>query len=106
MKRLLLLLVGIVIGGAAVYASLEYHVVRTPDGFVTIPKVNPNWTDTYIDIRSFGVDDWAQHKDLVQALLAAKKEQVFGDAAEGALKEQFSDLFASHADSTATAERK
>jgi hypothetical protein len=106
MKRLLLFVVGIVIGGAAVYGSLEYHVVRTADGFVTIRKVNPNWSDTYVDVRSFGVEDWTSHKDLVQALIAAKKQQVFGDAAEGPLKEKFSDLFASHADAAATAEKR
>ncbi len=92
MGRLLTLLVGVVIGGALVYGSMEYHLVRTQDGFISVAKINPAWNDTYVDVRNFGFDDWGRHKDLVAALLAAKKEQVLGDAAEGAMRDHFGQL--------------
>jgi hypothetical protein len=95
MGRLFALVLGVVVGGVAVYGSLEYHLVRTSDGFLAVPKTKANWADTYVDVRPFGVEDWARHRDLVEALIAAKKEQVFGEAAEGGMKEKFGALFRS-----------
>ena len=92
MGRLLLFLCGVVIGGGAVYGSLEYHLVRTPEGFVPVPKLNAAWNDTYVDVRSFGFDDWTRHKGLMAALIAAKKDQVLGDAADGELRDRIGQL--------------
>jgi hypothetical protein len=96
MGRMIILLVGIAIGAAGVYGSLNYHLIHTQDGFEAIPKTSATFNDTYVDVRSFGVGDWADHKDLVAALIAAKKESVMGEAAEGAFRDRIGNLFDIH----------
>src|SRR5437868_15293362 len=92
MKRLMSLVLGIAVGGAGVYMGMKNHFVRTQDGVVMVPKIETSLTDTYVDLRNFGVEDWAQHKELVEALVAAKKENLLGRAAEGSLGNSVSRL--------------
>ena len=51
-------LCGAVVGGASVFASLSYHFVQTKQGVVTIPKISPTFTETYVDVRPFTAADW------------------------------------------------
>lgn len=85
-------LIGCILGGAAVFASLSYHFVQTKDGVEMIPKLTPTFSETYVDSRAFGPTDWTQRKQLVAAITQANKfDKVIGgqaiqhiqDAAQG-----------------------
>jgi hypothetical protein len=74
---------GAVLGGGLVFGSLSYHVLRTDDGVQVVPKLSPTFVDTYLDVRTFGISDWARHKPLAAAIVHAKKENIFkGPAAD------------------------
>jgi hypothetical protein len=74
-------LFGAVIGGAAVFATLSYHFVRTKDGFEVIPKLSPTFNEAYVDARIFNADEWQRRKGLTAAILQAGKWAIIGDAA-------------------------
>jgi hypothetical protein len=81
-------LMGCMIGGAAVFASLSYHFVQTKDGVEMIPKLTPTFTETYVDCRTFGPTDWTQHKQLVTAITQANKfEKIIGGQAVNQFQE-------------------
>ena len=65
-------LTGLVIGGAAVYGSLGWHVLRTDEGFEVVAKTQATFAETYLDVRNYTLSDWASHKslsaDIVQAI--------------------------------------
>jgi hypothetical protein len=69
MRRLMALLIGIVIGGGCVYFAYQYHVVRTDDEWLFIPKTQRDLANTYIDIRRWSVNDWAGQPELARALM-------------------------------------
>jgi hypothetical protein len=73
-------LCGAVVGGGAVFASLSYHFVNTKDGLQTIPKLQPTFSETYVDARQFSAADWQQRKALTAAVLRANKGAIIGDA--------------------------
>ncbi len=53
MARLGSFLVGIAVGGAAVFTGLKYHVVRANDGVHLVPKLQAQFDEAYVDIRKF-----------------------------------------------------
>lgn len=71
MRRLLLLLSGALLGGAFVYAAFQYHVVRTADGVLLVPKTQAAFELPYRDIRDWSAADWAGHPALARAMIAA-----------------------------------
>lgn len=72
-------LMGCIIGGAAVFATLSYHFVHTKDGIEMIPKLSPTFGQAYVDCRNFGPSDWAENKQLVAAITQANKfDKVIG----------------------------
>jgi hypothetical protein len=85
-------LAGAVVGGGLVFGSLSYHVVHTNDGIVWIPKNSPTFLETYLDVRNFGVSDWSRHKGVVAAIVRAKRESIFGDAAVDTAQEGVSNI--------------
>ncbi len=92
MKRIKYLLLGIVIGGASVAGALQYHVVQTAEGLQFVPKVDSTLTDTYVDIRSFGVDDWNEHRPLVDALIKADRQDILKGAAVDGIRQGVDNL--------------
>jgi hypothetical protein len=87
MGRLQSFLFGLVLGGAAMFGALQYHVVRAEDGLHFIPKVAPGLQDVYVDIRHFGVEDWDRHRSLAMSLLHANKSDLMKDSATGYLRD-------------------
>lgn len=69
MRKLLAALVCMMLGGGLVYAAFQYHLVRTADEYVLVPKVSAGLTDTYVDVRSWSALEWQRHPGLVRALL-------------------------------------
>jgi hypothetical protein len=74
-------LVGAIIGGGAVFASLSYHFVHTKDGLEVIPKQSPTFLETYVDVRSFGPAEWASRKSLSEAIVKANRAKIMGETA-------------------------
>ena len=87
MKRFTSFLLGVVVGGALVFGGMTYHIVRASDGFHRIPKLNAGIEKFYVDIRQFGVDDWAEHRGLATAIIRADKEYLLQDSAEQSLRD-------------------
>ena len=87
MGRLQGFLFGFVLGGAAVFGGMQYHVVRAEDGLHFVPKVAPGLQDVYVDIRHFGVEDWDRHRSLAMSLLHANKSDLMKEGATSSLRE-------------------
>ena len=60
---------------------MNYHVVRSSDGFHLIAKSPPRLSETFVDIRAFSVADWTGHPQLASALVQANKQHLLGDSA-------------------------
>jgi hypothetical protein len=83
MGRLSNFFLGMVVGGVVMFVSLKYHVLRTTSGYELVPKLTAGFSETYVDVRTFGVSDWANHKSLVAAIVRADKKQILqGSSAE------------------------
>ena len=79
-------LLGLVVGGAIVFGSLKYHIVRAEDGFHTVPKLSSQFSQTYVDIRRFDLADWDEHRTLAIALVRADKGHLLKDSASSSLR--------------------
>jgi hypothetical protein len=72
---------GIVIGAAALYGAMHYHVVHSSDGFHVIARLTPSLTNPYVDVRKFTPADWQKHHELAMASLRANKGKVVQEPA-------------------------
>ena len=70
MRRLIAVLLGALIGGAAVFTAFYYHLVRTDKTWLIVPKQRLEWHDAYVDIRGWSYRDWSKHRDLSTNLIA------------------------------------
>lgn len=93
MKGIKYLLLGIVLGGATVAGALQYHLLNTVEGLVLVPKTNSTLSDTYVDIRSFGVSEWNEHRQVVDAILKADRQDILSDSAVEGFKDSVDKLF-------------
>lgn len=55
------------------FTSLKFHVVRAEDGFHLIPKMTSDFSEVYVDIRQFDLQDWDNHRSLAVAIVQAEK---------------------------------
>jgi hypothetical protein len=81
MGKLFTFAVGCLVGGAVVYTSLKYHVVRANDGVHLIPKVTSDLNDIFVDIRDFTLTDWDQHRTLAIAIVRDEKGHLLEESA-------------------------
>ncbi|MCA9248750.1 MAG: hypothetical protein KDA42_16605 [Planctomycetales bacterium] len=81
MGRLPVFLLGVVVGAAGVFGAQRYHVVRATDGFYLIPKLEAKFSETYVDVREFGIADWTTHTQLAAAIIKAKKDHLLKQSA-------------------------
>ena len=88
MGRLGTFLLGIVVGGVLVFGSLNYHLLRTHEGFHLVPKQRSRFSQAYVDIRQFTPADWAERPDLAAAIVRSGKEHLLQSSATNALHEQ------------------
>jgi hypothetical protein len=82
MSRIGVFFAGIILGAVGLYVSQNYHVVRAEDGMHMVPKMSSDFSDIYVDIRSFGMSDWDNHKSLAVAIVQAEKSYLLQDAAK------------------------
>jgi len=93
MGRLPSFVAGLIVGGALAVGSLKFHVVRAYDGFHLVPKLTAQFSDAYIDIRSFGVSDWDEHPLLAMAIVRADKAYLMNNAASQSLRNAMDGFF-------------
>ena len=78
-------LTGIVVGIVLTLGAQKYHVLRTSQGVELVPKLVTGFGETYLDVRDYTPDDWAQHKQVVAAVVHAGKEHILGESASRSL---------------------
>ena len=93
MKRLTWLVIGMVLGGLLVTGSLKYHVLRTKDGMTLVPKREFSFADAYVDIREFGVSEWAKHQELMLAVVESKKTELLENSARETVERKLGEWF-------------
>lgn len=85
MFRLPTFFLGMIAGAALLHIATNYHIVRANDGIHFVAKQPPRLAETYVDIRSYGVNDWASHAQLASALVQANQQQLLTNSATGAI---------------------
>jgi hypothetical protein len=81
MGRISTLFFGFALGCGAIYCAFNYHVVKSDSGFQFVPKKSASLSETYVDIRKFGVSDWAAHPGLSTDIIASEQKQLMGGSA-------------------------
>ena len=92
MQRLMYFVFGVVAGVMLCWGGTNYHVVRATDGFHVVQKQRARLAEAYVDVRAFGVSDWANHPELASALVAANKQSVMQGAAANTFQGGLSQL--------------
>jgi hypothetical protein len=87
MRRISTFLMGMATGAMLLHGVTMYHVVRAADGVHLIPKQPPRLAESYVDIRTFSMNDWADHAQLASAMVQAGQQQLLGDAAMGSVRD-------------------
>jgi len=83
MKTLFRLIVLILLIAGWGLAALSLHVVRAQgDRIVLIPKQRLGITDTYVDARTWTIQNVPQHEQLVERILQSGKAENFGYVVE------------------------
>ena len=91
MRRMFYLAMGLVAGGGLMWGGMNYHLLRTKDGFQTVPKRNTTLADAYLDVRTWGIAEWSKHPDVVWSLTQHGKTDIVNNAGtyETTLKDAF-----------------
>lgn len=79
---------GAVVGAGLTMASLKYHFLYTKDGLKAVPKQSPTFAESFLDVREFGASDWAEHKDVLAAVMAHDPE-LLESAAVSSIRDGF-----------------
>lgn len=69
MRRLFAMAFGMLLGAAAMFIAFKFHVVRTKDDWVFVPKPSASLVDAYVDVREWDTNEWTKHTQLVKALV-------------------------------------
>ncbi len=70
---------GMIVGAALLGAAMSYHFVRTEKGLIMVPKISKSLADPFVDVRTFTLADWQQHRALAAALVQSDKSELFAD---------------------------
>ena len=92
MSRLSSFLLGMVAGAGLLQGVTTYHIVRASDGFHFIAKQPARLGETFVDIRTFTMSDWATHAQLASAMVQANLQHLLGDSAATAPQEKAAQL--------------
>jgi hypothetical protein len=85
MSRVWSFLLGLVAGAVLLHVATNYHLIRANDGLHVVAKAPARLSESFVDIRSFGLDDWSNHPQLAGALVQANKQHLIGDSAASAI---------------------
>jgi hypothetical protein len=87
MRKLLLFCFGMIVGGGIVCFAFSYHVVRTNNGVVLIPKKPAGLGHQYVDVRNWKPSDWQAHPELAEAIMAHGRGDLIGPSPHELLRE-------------------
>jgi hypothetical protein len=73
--------VGFLVGAAIMYVALLYHVIRANDGWHMIRKVDARLSESYVDIRGFGLSEWRSRPKLALAISTSDQAHLLSGAA-------------------------
>lgn len=82
MKTIIRLIVLVLIVGGWGLAAAALHVVRTPSTITVVPKNRLGLRDTYVDTRSWTMEDVVKHADVTRRLIALGKADLLGNVAD------------------------
>lgn len=88
-RALMTFVVGMAFGAAGMWGGFTYHLVRTDDGVLMIPRVAPMLLDAYVDVRQFAADDWKQHPRVTYALIKAGYRSVIENSLEETISKDY-----------------
>ena len=89
-RRLTGVLLGVILGGGIVFCAFQFHLVRTVDTWLFVPKPQASLGDAYVDIRNWTAVDWTEHPAFARALM----EHGRGDLVQRSVSQGlFQDLF-------------
>ena len=91
MRRMFSMMIALAAGGGLVWGGMNYHVLQTNQGVVVVHKRQSTLSDTYADVREWGLQQWTDHPDLVAALSDAGRADVIEN--KGVLKTTFKQAF-------------
>jgi hypothetical protein len=80
-------MLGSVFGAALLLLIMHFHVIRSTDGIDVIVKTPPRLSESFVDVRSFGLSDWTDRPLLANALVRADKQHLIGDSATSTIKQ-------------------
>ena len=71
---------GALAGAAVLYGSLQYHVVRSNDGFFVVPRApQASLGLAYADLRNMSAEELARRPELARAMAADSARQLLAD---------------------------
>jgi hypothetical protein len=81
-------LIGALIGAAAVFVALQYHVVRSHDGFQLVPRTPQHSIGlAFADVRGWEAEDWTDRPELARALFAHGSSDLISQSVTQSLAE-------------------
>jgi len=80
MRRLFAMAFGALLGAAAMFIAFKFHVVRTKDDWVFVPKPPAMLVDVYVDVREWDTAEWTKHPQLVKALVLTGRSDLIRKA--------------------------
>jgi hypothetical protein len=97
MRRLSALLLGIALGGGFACFTFYYHLVRASDRWLVVPRTKVALQDAVVDIRSWGIAEWARRPQLARDMFkAGYGERVKRGVAHGLVDEMLDGIGLSH----------
>jgi hypothetical protein len=88
MRRLFALAFGVLLGAAAMFIAFKFHVVRTKDDWVFVPKPAASLVDAYVDVREWDTVEWTKHTQLVKALVLTGRADLVRQAVTNRWKDK------------------
>ncbi len=92
MSRLGTFLLGAVTGATLLHVAMNFHVVRSSEGFHLVAKQPARLAEVYVDIRQYSMSDWSGHPQLASELVQANKQHLIGNSATNAIQEGINQL--------------
>lgn len=71
---------GMIAGFFIFFVANHYHIVRGDTGVYVVPKVNQNLQDIYVDVRSFSLNDWQEHRMLAASILRSDRKELLDES--------------------------
>lgn len=92
MSRIWSFLLGVLVGAVLLHVAMNYHFVRSNDGFHLVAKRPARLSESFIDIRGYSMADWTAHPQLASALVQSNKQHLLGESAADTIHQSLNQL--------------